>query len=101
MWRDPMDELIEDLERVLPEEPRDVLGDESPVVVIQEAAQLITSGRGDEVNSDRLRRVYRRLFNDPNWDWPGLFSRFLRSSAQEAARTPAGLRPPRRTHSPN
>ncbi len=70
MWRDPLDELIEDLERALPSEPRDLLGDESPVVVIQEAAQLITSGRGDEVNNDRLRRVYRKLFNDPNWDWP-------------------------------
>ncbi len=70
-----MDELIEDLERVLPEEPRDVLGGETPPMVIQENAQAIirraeAKRRGEPVNfseadrqreDERVRQAIRKL----------------------------------------
>ncbi len=75
MWRDPMDELIEDLERALPSEPRDLLGEESLVVVVQEVAQAIihraeAERRGEPVNfseadrqreDERVRKAIRKL----------------------------------------
>ena len=67
MWRDPMDELIEDLERAMPSQPRDLLGGETPLMVIQENAQAIVhraeaKARGEPVNfseADRQREDER------------------------------------------
>ncbi len=75
MWRDPMDELIEDLERALPSESRDLLGGDTPLVVIQENAQAIirraeAKRRGEPVNfseadrqreDERVRQAIRKL----------------------------------------
>ena len=48
MWRDPLDELIEDLEQVAPD-PRSASGDLFPIEKLTQLTDAILYGSDDEV----------------------------------------------------
>lgn len=59
MWRDPLDELIEDLEHVTPDPPS-ACGDMFPLVKLQDLADAILYGTRDQVEALKADPAYQQ-----------------------------------------
>lgn len=62
MWRDPLDELIDDLERATPD-PRSASGDLFPLEKLTQLTDAILYGSDEEVESLKADPEYQQWIN--------------------------------------